>query len=249
MIPRSRKRLFFGKYKVEIWGLAMNKRTILKLAMRVVLTLTICITVASCTLPTSNQLLSSPTLENPAPGVGSGSFIIVTSIAELAARAKLIVVGQVVKVDDIVNMARNPDDPTKPDEEIFIVGQVYMVSVNQFLKGNEKPEIIYVVQREGFLGPSVPKNDSEIEKARAIEKYVPLSLNKEYLMFLEPMLGYPEGKYYVGVAQPWRFSVSDTKQVLPESPWEGAINFFPSQTLNNIVYQIEHPELLASPYP
>jgi hypothetical protein len=188
-------------------------------------------------------------LNNPSPGVGSGSFIIVTSIAELANRSKLIVIGHVTKTDDIVNMARNPDDPTKPDNEIFIVGQVYMVSVKQFLKGSEKAETIYVVQREGFLGPSVSKNDSEIEKAKAIEKYVPLSLDKRYLMFLEPMLGHPEGKYYVGVAQPWRFDVSDTKQVLPESPWEEAVRFFPSQTLDSIVYQIEHPELLASPYP
>ena len=227
----------------------MDKKTILKLATPLVVTLIICITVASCIPSTSSQPPSSPTLDNPSPGVGSGSFIIVTSIAELANRSKLIVIGQVIKADDIVNMARNPDDPTKPDNEIFIVGQVYMVSVIQFLKGDEKAETIYVVQQEGFLGPSVPKNDSEIAKAKAIENYVPLSLDKGYLMFLEPMFGYPEGKYYVGVAQPWRFDVSDTKQVLPESPWEEAVRFFPSQTLDSIVYQIEHPELLASPYP
>ncbi len=88
-----------------------------------------------------------------------------------------------------------------------------------------------------------------MQKAKTLEKYIPMSLNKDYLMFLEPMLGYPEGKYYVGVAQPWRFDISDTVRVVPESPWEGAGNFFPPQALETIIQQIEHPELLSSPYP
>jgi hypothetical protein len=194
------------------------------------------------------QSASTNTSQSFTFGPGSGSFITVNSIAELTNKSKLIVIGQVVKIDDIVNMARDINDPSKPDNQVYVVGQVYQVNVKKFLKGSEA-ETIFVVQREGFLGESEAKTKTDIQKAKSVENFIPMGVDKEYLMFLKPMLGFPDGKYYVGVAQPWRFAILDATKVVPESPWEGASQYFPQMTLENFISQMDQSELLTSPYP
>lgn len=52
-------------------------------------------------------------------------------------------------------------------------------------------------------------------------------------------MGFPEHKYYVGVAQPWRFKVVDSGLVIPESPWEQAATVFPAVDLELLTLEIE----------
>jgi hypothetical protein len=236
MIPEKRRFAMYGKVKP---GIALNQ---------IIILLGVCFMAASCNFQPSDQQKPQSVPGDSIPGMGSGSFITANSYADLVKMSTLIAIGRVIKTENIINMARDPNDPTKPDNQVFIVGQVYKVHFMQFLKG-EEGDTLYVVQREGFLGPSMSKTEAEIEKAKTNEDYIPLSLDKDYLMFLEPMLGFPERGYYVGVAQPWRFDLSDTNKVLPESPWHEAIRIFPPQALESIVQQIEDPELfLTTPF-
>jgi hypothetical protein len=155
----------------------------------------------------------------------------------------------VIKQDHIINMARDVKDITKPAKDYFGVGQVYQVKITNLLKGNET-ETIYVVQEEGFLGTNDAKTEIEILKSKERYNFVPMSQGKVYLMFLRPMLSYPEEKLFVGIAQPWRFDASDPARVVPESPWKQANLFFPPQSLDTFIEQIEHPDsIISSPYP
>lgn len=205
------------------------------------LLLLICISMMS---PSCNQNKVTP---------GSGSFISSYSIPDLTEKSKLILIGQVISKENIINMARNPENPEQPDDEVFVVGQVYRVKVSEYRKG-DGPDELLVVQREGFIGADLPKTETEIEKAKSIENYLPLNSETNYLMFLNPKYGYPEGEYYVGTAEPWRFDINNPTRVIPESPWSEASLYFPPQTLENIIEQIDHPELFAgtpqpAPYP
>ncbi|MFH1635275.1 MAG: hypothetical protein ABIG63_14885 [Chloroflexota bacterium] len=146
-------------------------------------------------------------------------------------------------------MARDINDVSKSDPDVFVVGQVYQVKVEQYIKGNGE-HTIYIVQREGFLGPDIPKTGAEIEKAKTNENYVAPNIGDRYLMFLRPLAGFSEQQYYVGVAHPWRFNVSDPEKVYPESPWKEAYKIFGQQSLSDIIMQIEYPDkFISPPYP
>jgi hypothetical protein len=210
--------------------------------------LILCVTIISCTSSPNLSIPFSPTItpKNEIPGIVSGSYITNTSIAKMVSQSTLIVLAQVIKPDHIINMARDVKDPTQPAKDVYGVGQVYQVKIGKFIKGYET-ETIYIVQAEGFLGPGEPTSETEIIKSKSRYDFIPMSLGKDYLMFLRPMLSYPEEKLYVGNAQPWRFDVTDPSKVLPESPWTHAIEFFPPQPLDTFIDQIEHPEKIVVP--
>jgi len=177
---------------------------------------------------------------------GSGSYITANSVNELVSKSDLVAIGRVIKIGDVMNAARDINDITQPDPNIYVVGQVYVFQVDHYLKGNGE-QTISIVQPEGILGESTQKNQMNIEAARLNYRYIPMELNKEYLVFLSPLVGFSKGEYYIGSIHPWRFDVSDPEKVLPESPWDAANQVFPSQTLSMLLDQIEHPEI--SPIP
>lgn len=174
---------------------------------------------------------------------GNGSYITANSFNELISKSSLIAIGQVIKKGDVINAARDIKDIAQPDPNIYIVGQVYVLQVDRYLKGNGG-QTISIVQPEGILGESTQKNQTNIEEARSNYRYIPMALNKEYLVFLNPLVGFSKGEYYIGSIHPWRFDISNPEKVLPESPWDGANKVFPPQTLSALLYQIEHPEII-----
>jgi hypothetical protein len=173
---------------------------VLKALLKIIVIFGLLIVTAACNAQLS-EIKPRGVQGESIPSKGSESFITANTYPELSKKSTLIVIGRVAEIEGIINMARDPNDPTKPDRQVYVVGQIYKVQVKQILKGIAK-EGIFIVQREGFLGSSVPKTESEIERSKANENYVPLVIDKDYLMFLEPMLGFPDGEYYVGVAQP-----------------------------------------------
>jgi hypothetical protein len=207
----------------------------------------ICVMMVACTSSPNLPISSTPTIftNNETPGFVSGSYITNTSIAKMVSQSTLIVIAQVVKMDHIINMARDVKDPTQPAKDVYGVGQVYQVKIKKFIKGNES-ETIFLVQPEGFLGSTESKSETDIINSKKRYDFIPMSLEKEYVMFLRPMLSYPEEKLYVGIAQPWRFDITDPNKVVPESPWTFAINVFPPQPLDTLFEQIAHPEKIVN---
>ena len=186
----------------------------------------------------------------------SSSYITATSIQELANRSTIIVLGKAVERGDVINLARDVNDSSKPDHNLFGIGQVYVFKVEKYIKGDKpanETDLIYVVQPEGMIviTPEAPLSKADVEKAHQQDNYIPFYPDTEYLLFLEPLRGFQDLKYhYVGVAQPWGFNVSDPEKVITESPWFGASRFFQPEALKDIIAKIENPEgFTDQPYP
>lgn len=184
--------------------------------------------------------------------MGAGDFIVAHSMKELVDKSIIIVSGKASALKEVINMARDVNDNNKTDPNLLRLGQVYQFEVDQYLKGNG-PKTIYIVQPEGFLGGDqvgINLNDANIEKARSQEIYIPLRLNNPYILFLEALNGFPSLKnYYTGAIFPWRFDISNPDLVIPESPWEGALQAFPPRKASDLLAQITNPELASTSYP
>lgn len=195
--------------------------------------LTACTPSESDSIPTANTLSGE---EFVAPPIMS--YVTANSIKELVNEAELIVVGRVEKVDEIVNTARDPQDPTQPDPNLFGVGQVYYIHVEQYLKG-DGPELINLIQNEGLITPEMSEADQTVEIAREQSNYIPLSSEKRYVLFLKHAWELTDREYYVGILEPWRFEISDEGIVNSESPWLNADEHFPSQPVVDFISQVE----------
>jgi hypothetical protein len=69
------------------------------------------------------------------------SMVYYGSFYELTEQADIVIIGQAQEAKEIVNAARVPGDPAKPDADHFGVGQIYEVRVDEYQKG-DGPKII-----------------------------------------------------------------------------------------------------------
>ena len=166
------------------------------------------------------------------------SYVTATSFEELAEQADIVVVGSAVEKGEVMNTARNPLDPTQTDPNLESVGQIYVIHVNQYVKGVGDDRIEFV-QSEGYLTAEMVVAGQTLEDARKQSEQIPLSLNKEYLLFLRRAPELDDGNLYVSVAQPSRFDASNPLAIVPESPWVYAKEYFPPQALADVLQLLE----------
>ncbi len=174
----------------------------------------------------------------------NASYITTTSLKELTDKSTIIVFGKAIGVGDIINLARKVDDISKPDPSLFGIGQIYKFEITRYLKseqGSSSPKRIYVVQFEGMINLSSqkPPAKDDIEKARTQENFAPIDLDSEYILFLEPLKGFPELEmHYIGIAHPWRFTLVNGC-AFPDTPWPGTSLYFHPQPVDNFIERIE----------
>lgn len=191
------------------------------------------------------------------------SQIVASSLEELMHRADLVIVGQPVSVEGIINTARMPGDISKPDPRFYTIGRVYKVKVDQTLKG-EKFDSVLVVQRQGSIRldsgeiPDAAEIEEEIQQ-NAQKTFIPLSENTRYLLFLRildkadyDLDGYKSASLYAGVMEPWLFVINADKSVVPETLVAGLGACFPLRSFEEIIEDMEKPyirEPCENPYP
>jgi hypothetical protein len=143
------------------------------------------------------------------------------SVAALTRRASLIVIGTVEKRDQIINMARDVNDINKPDLNYLGLGQLYVVTVEQVVKGKLESSYVTLGQVEGILDKPqtdiIPSHE-DAEAAREGYDYFPFTAGRRYLLFLEPLRGFEAEGYYAGTPHPNRFDISNPEQIRAESP-------------------------------
>ena len=187
------------------------------------LTTTLTLAFASCQSSTvQNDIAASD--EHALTTVGhSGAAHLVTlgSVAELVERSTLIVIGTVEKTDRVINVARDVNDISKPDLGLLGLGQIYTVRVEQVVRGELSTDTIQLGQVEGFLvkpQDDVVPSPEDIALAREGYEYIPFTPEKRYLLFLEPLHGWPEEGHYAAIPHPNRFDISNPDQIRAESP-------------------------------
>ncbi len=195
------------------------------------------ILLSACQAVPTNSLTSPSTNNRQLSTSASYTYITAKSVSELTTKSNIVIIGEVTKEDDIINMARDGKDLTKPDPNLFEIGQIYDFEVSEYLKSDpnvNNARIIKVVQPQGIIVQSSqqPPNVSDIEKARSSEKYIPLNVSKQYLLFLVPLIGFPESNlYFTGIAYPWQFELVNNC-AYPESPWDEASIYFQPKPIN-----------------
>jgi hypothetical protein len=191
------------------------------------------------------------------------SQVVASSIQELAHFADLIVIGQVVSKEKVINTARNPQDLSQPDPRYYSINQVYKVEVEKVIKGGDLKSLL-VVQNQGFLSltadqsPSLSEIEGEVHRNNQ-KTYIPLSLNKRFFFFLRvldkvnyDLDGYQSADLYAGVAEPWRFEITGNGSVIPETLLSGTQKNFPSNNLETVLDAIGQqyiPGQINNPYP
>lgn len=164
------------------------------------------------------------------------SFKTAYSLDDLVNASELIVIGTVSETDEVLNLSRNPANPTEPDTRIYDVGQVYQLQVQQSLKGQAASRLkLYQTEGEIFTGDGTPVSSASIQQAKTTFPFLPLKRGRSYLFFLVRGRIYPGPDYVFGPQEPWRFDLSTPDHVTPESPWADAIRAFPPRKLSEIV--------------
>ena len=174
-----------------------------------------------------------------------GSFITAYSIEELTIKSTIVIVARAGEKGEIIDVARDVNDHSKSDPELFGIGQIYRFEVIRYLKGGEFTSgvnEIHVVQFEGRfeLASQASPSADEIEKGRMPESYTPFDSGLEYILFLSPLKDFPNLKnYFTGIAHPWKFLLQGNC-VFPQSPWSGMSYYFHPDLVGNFVTKVEN---------
>lgn len=176
-------------------------------------------------------------------------YVIAHSLSEIIEKAQLILVGKVVGMGEIINLARDVNDPSIPDPSLFGIGQIYDVEVVEVLKSAQSEwniSTIHIVQFEGRIRMDTtlnPSND-DIQKARELENVPPLDLGTKYIFFVDPIIDFKNYPlHFSGRGLPWRFVIKNNC-VYPEAPTEEVGRYFVVQPVDEFINQIKIPTLI-----
>jgi hypothetical protein len=201
--------------------------------------------VAGTVVPASSSSPSAQPASPTGPSRGTSltaegsaaSYRTFATLDVLVAASPLIVVAQLAPTTDVVNMARQSNDPTNADPDLFIVGQAYRATVQRYLKGSGA-NMLTVVQSEGIVERSTPKTSANIQQARSRSDHIAPRPGTSYVLFLEPLVGFPPG-YVTGPGHPWRFQVPSSGKAEPESPATEAARKFPGRPVPEFLADVE----------
>jgi hypothetical protein len=180
--------------------------------------------------------------------------VIYTSYREIVNQSDAIVIGRPTRAKEILDTARDPNDPTRPDPNHFGVGQVYEVQVDGYLKG-DGPLSIAVIQNHGLISTKTKElTEDDFEQARKRERILTLATGRRYVMFLVfseyDLDDYPKGELLIGRGHPWRFEITGSGCVRLEDELPEMERYFPAQPLDEFVKFIQDPgSFPGDPYP
>lgn len=159
--------------------------------------------------------------------------------------SSLVFVGTVEAPGEIVNTARDVNDISQPDPNLFILGQVYRVDVEQYIR-DEGPDRKNIVQSEGFVRhggeeENIPTDQTVIEQAKEQYGEAPIQSGERYLFFANPLRGFdPDEHYVVGDAgYPTRFLLGTDGVARQESSIEWLDEQFPAHSIDELLADVE----------
>lgn len=146
------------------------------------------------------------TSTSPVDASSHVDYRVARSVEELAEAAPVIIRGTVESVGGVVNTARHPDDPTRALADVFGLGRMYQVKVEEYLKG-AGPTTLTLVQVENYMrlnkeNPAVQADPGKKGPAPDIQ---PMKPGTRYVFFLRRSAMSPD-RYLPGM-EPYRFQL------------------------------------------
>jgi len=147
----------------------------------------------------------------------SGSPILARDVSDMVRMSELIVVGNVRAEGGVRNTARNPKDITRPDPNLEVQSQDYIVAVESVLKGQAADQITVTSARSGTV-----RHNGRTASYK-YENFVPLRPGARYALMLRSVPG--DTGVYALAFEPSRFELGTIAVV--RSNWTDATSRFP----------------------
>ncbi len=179
-------------------------------------------------MPSATAISPQPTTTSSQSWhIGDGPAMI-TDIREIIARSSLVVIGKVSGLGEIVNYARDPNDHSKPDPNLFVIGQVYHLQVESYLKGQGGSNVDLVANEGAISGPDMHKTPLNFEQAKANDQHIPLIPGTRYLIFLAPSF-FAAQHYFDIYKENWGYKLPVNGNAEIQSPNPESPKFFPGK--------------------
>jgi hypothetical protein len=143
-----------------------------------------------------------------------------TNMKDLLQASDLVFQGTVEGVYSKRNLARNPQNPSEEDPNIYVEGIDYNVKVNEILKGQADSNVLVTEQKQMQLG----KDQSMVQD----EHYLGLDSGHTYIFFVKK--SNTTGRYY-SVGDPFFFEIENNKAMLKTTE-KGLLNNFKVEDVN-----------------
>jgi hypothetical protein len=147
-----------------------------------------------------------------------------TSLPALAESSDVVAVAVVTGTSGTRNMARSIDDPRKPHPSLVSVGQDYVLSVREIMKGTVPATAVVSIS----MAIRTSQGDQQYPD------FIPLQSGKTYLLFLKRQVDGTAD--FVPAPEPWRFVLSTVATA--ESPWSGAAQYFPTVPTEQLLAEV-----------
>jgi hypothetical protein len=159
-------------------------------------------------------------------------------VQELTTLAEIIVIGQIRETDETINAARNPLDISQPHPDIFMLGQIYRVSVERYLKGKGE-NTLKIIQTEAILSQKqTPITPNNIANAKANHEHIQFGQQHKYILFLKAVK-VPE-KHYSGVGLvPFAFKIADNGNAEAETLRRETSRAFQAKPASVLIQEID----------
>lgn len=109
-----------------------------------------------------------------------------TNLDDITKASDAVFIGTVDSIAGTRNLARNPKDPSKEDENITVEGVDYKVTVLEYLKGSDGNQVLVTEQKQNKLD----KNEPFVKD----EHYIGLNPGATYVFFAKKSTS--TGRYY-----------------------------------------------------
>ena len=166
-------------------------------------------------------------------------YVTSRGLAELVADSTLILIGTTSDAEPREERVpgRLPGDPSKPDPNYTMIGNVYDIRVEHYLKG-EGDATLRIVQSIGFdaFVPGPPNTPGRLTQGRNDSIAVRLGKSSRYLIFLTEFEDIPG--LWTGTVEPYRFLLVKGR-ALVESPVGDLEGKFPSRSEDELVSLVE----------
>ena len=167
------------------------------------------------------------------------TYVTANSLSELAGDSTLIVIGTTSEAEPREERVpgRLPGDPSRPDPNYTMIGNVYEVEVERYLRG-EGDATLRIIQSIGFdaIVPGPPNMPDRLTQGRNDSLGVRLGKSSRYLLFLREFEDVPG--LWTGTAEPYRFLLEGGRAKV-ESPVGNVRGEFGSRSEEDLVSLVD----------
>lgn len=163
------------------------------------------------------------------------------SLPRQVERADRITLGRFTELAGQVRTEEIIDASQQPDPRALVGDPVYQFEVERYLKGEGEPTLSVVV--------GGPEAGATPQATQLNFPHLEIPLQTQVLAFLRAAPGFPEGKYFVALLDPWLFIITDQNQAVPQyacSYYLGAPQIS-TWDLEALIGQIQHPQIAITP--